>query len=74
MKLYYKPRFNKVETMKCLQMRAASAMAVLISPCIDWIPGMKNIWYRDLPSYARATDPHDFMLHFLGMEALNCFK
>jgi hypothetical protein len=31
---------------------------------IDWIPGMKNIRLRDLPSFVRTTDINDFMLHF----------
>ena len=32
---------------------------------IDWIPGMKNIKLKDLPSFVRTTDPNDFMLKFL---------
>jgi hypothetical protein len=35
---------------------------------IDWIPGMKNIRLRDLPSFVRTTDINDFMLHFLIRE------
>ncbi|XP_073261725.1 7-deoxyloganetin glucosyltransferase-like [Populus alba] len=31
---------------------------------IDWIPGMKNIRLRDLPSFVRTTDINDSMLHF----------
>ncbi|KAJ7968156.1 Glycosyltransferase [Quillaja saponaria] len=31
---------------------------------IDWIPGMKNIHLRDLPSFYRTTDPNDKMLDF----------
>ncbi|KAK8624778.1 hypothetical protein V6N13_089664 [Hibiscus sabdariffa] len=32
---------------------------------IEWIPGMKNIRIRDLPSFVRTTDPDDIMLNFL---------
>ncbi|TYI45767.1 hypothetical protein E1A91_D13G061600v1 [Gossypium mustelinum] len=35
---------------------------------IDWIPGMKNIRIRDLPSFVRTTNPDDIMLNFLAME------
>ncbi|KAL6964267.1 7-deoxyloganetin glucosyltransferase [Sarracenia purpurea var. burkii] len=31
---------------------------------IDWIPGMKNIRLKDLPSFIRTTDPDDVMLNF----------
>ncbi|MBA0782716.1 hypothetical protein Gotri_000554 [Gossypium trilobum] len=36
---------------------------------IDWIPGMKNIRIRDLPSFVRTTDPNDIMLNFLATES-----
>ncbi|KAI4337681.1 hypothetical protein L6164_016065 [Bauhinia variegata] len=32
---------------------------------IDWIPGMKDIRLRDLPSFVRTTDPDDLMLDFV---------
>ncbi|KAG5250993.1 UDP-glucuronosyltransferase family protein [Salix suchowensis] len=35
---------------------------------IDWIPGMKGIRLRDIPSFIRTTDPEDFMLKFLQGE------
>ncbi|KAF2294108.1 hypothetical protein GH714_007552 [Hevea brasiliensis] len=35
---------------------------------IDWIPGMKNIRLRDLPSFIRTTDRNDIMLNFLARE------
>ena len=41
---------------------------------IDWVPGMHNIRLRDFPSFVRTTDPDDFMFHFLGESAQNCFK
>ncbi|KAA8536450.1 hypothetical protein F0562_028928 [Nyssa sinensis] len=41
---------------------------------IDWIPGMKNIRLRDLPSFIRTTDSNDFMFHFLKTEADRAFK
>ncbi|KAA8542371.1 hypothetical protein F0562_023493 [Nyssa sinensis] len=36
---------------------------------IDWIPGMKNVRLRDLPTFVRTTDPNDFMLGFTKGEA-----
>ncbi|KAE8677843.1 7-deoxyloganetin glucosyltransferase [Hibiscus syriacus] len=36
---------------------------------IDWIPGMKNIRVRDLPSFVRTTNPDDIMLNFLATES-----
>ncbi|XP_008219468.1 PREDICTED: 7-deoxyloganetin glucosyltransferase-like [Prunus mume] len=35
---------------------------------IDWIPGMRGIRLRDIPSFIRTTDPNDFMLNFLLVE------
>jgi UDP:flavonoid glycosyltransferase YjiC (YdhE family) len=35
---------------------------------IDWIPGMKGIRLRDLPSFIRTTDPDDIMLDFTMAE------
>ncbi|PRQ52313.1 putative 7-deoxyloganetin glucosyltransferase [Rosa chinensis] len=35
---------------------------------IDWIPGMKDIRLKDLPSFFRTTDPNDTMFNFI-MEA-----
>ncbi|XVE66569.1 hypothetical protein DITRI_Ditri08aG0089100 [Diplodiscus trichospermus] len=32
---------------------------------IDWIPGMKNIRLRDLPTFIRTTDPNDKVFNFL---------
>ncbi|KAK4271265.1 hypothetical protein QN277_019981 [Acacia crassicarpa] len=31
---------------------------------IDWIPGMRNIRLKDLPSFVRTTDPNEFFLQF----------
>jgi len=31
---------------------------------IDWIPGMKNICLRDLPTFIRTTDPNDVLFKF----------
>ncbi|KAK7857951.1 7-deoxyloganetin glucosyltransferase [Quercus suber] len=36
---------------------------------IDWIPGMKGIRLRDLPSFIVTTDPDDVMLKFPMIEA-----
>ncbi|KAF8406032.1 hypothetical protein HHK36_008112 [Tetracentron sinense] len=41
---------------------------------IDWIPGMSNIRLKDLPSFARTTDPNDIMFDFMGEEAQNCLN
>lgn len=41
---------------------------------IDWIPGMKNIRLKDLPSFMRVTDTKDIMFDFLGSEAQNCLN
>jgi hypothetical protein len=35
---------------------------------IDWIPGMKDIRLKDLPSFVRTTDPDDIMLNFIMVE------
>ncbi|PQQ03750.1 7-deoxyloganetin glucosyltransferase-like [Prunus yedoensis var. nudiflora] len=35
---------------------------------IDWIPGMRGIRLRDIPSFIRTTDPNDFMLDFILVE------
>ncbi|KAG6698996.1 hypothetical protein I3842_08G047600 [Carya illinoinensis] len=36
---------------------------------IDWIPGMKGIRFRDLPSFVRTTDPDEIMFNFAMVEA-----
>ncbi|CAK9179139.1 unnamed protein product [Ilex paraguariensis] len=41
---------------------------------IDWIPGMRDIRFRDLPSFFRTTDPNDIMFDFMGEEAHNCLN
>ncbi|KAL5563913.1 hypothetical protein UlMin_033660 [Ulmus minor] len=35
---------------------------------IDWIPGMKDIRLRDLPSFIRTTDPNDMFLKIVISE------
>ncbi|XP_038703829.1 7-deoxyloganetin glucosyltransferase-like [Tripterygium wilfordii] len=35
---------------------------------IDWIPGMKNIRLKDIPSFIRTTDPEDALLNFVISE------
>ncbi|MCD9559532.1 hypothetical protein HAX54_017532 [Datura stramonium] len=35
---------------------------------LDWIPGMKGIRLRDLPSFLRSTNPDEFMFKFLIQE------
>lgn len=41
---------------------------------IDWIPGMRNIRLKDIPSFIRTTDPEDILLNYLKEEAQNCLK
>ncbi|KAM3709686.1 hypothetical protein ACJW30_02G191900 [Castanea mollissima] len=41
---------------------------------INWIPGMKNIRLRDLPTFIRTTDITETMFDFLGSEAQNCLN
>ncbi|KAM0056006.1 putative 7-deoxyloganetin glucosyltransferase [Helianthus debilis subsp. tardiflorus] len=38
---------------------------------IDWIPGVNNLRYKDIPSFIRTTDPNDIMFDFMGEEAQN---
>ncbi|XP_057952403.1 7-deoxyloganetin glucosyltransferase-like [Malania oleifera] len=35
---------------------------------IDWIPGMKDVRLRDLPSFLRTTDPNDILFEFCMRE------
>ncbi|KAI4305816.1 hypothetical protein L6164_029159 [Bauhinia variegata] len=39
---------------------------------IDWIPRMKNMRLKDIPSFIRVTDLNDIMFNFLGSEARHC--
>ncbi|KAL4602636.1 hypothetical protein ACB092_10G067500 [Castanea dentata] len=32
---------------------------------IDWIPGMRSIRLRDLPSFVQTTDPNDVIFNFV---------
>ncbi|CDP13143.1 unnamed protein product [Coffea canephora] len=41
---------------------------------VDWICGMSNVKFRDLPSFLRTTDPNDIMFDFMGEEAQSCLK
>ncbi|KAK6253283.1 hypothetical protein QUC31_015003, partial [Theobroma cacao] len=41
---------------------------------IDWIPGMKNIRFRDLPSFIRTMDPNDMMFNYLLKEVERAYK
>lgn len=35
---------------------------------LDWIPGMKGIRLKDLPSFLRTTNPDDYMINFVIQE------
>ncbi|KAG5090298.1 hypothetical protein JHK82_049076 [Glycine max] len=39
---------------------------------IDWIPGMKNIRLKDMPSFIRTTDLKETLFDFMGSLAKNC--
>ncbi|KAI6692096.1 hypothetical protein NL676_019806 [Syzygium grande] len=41
---------------------------------VDWIPGMRNIRLRDMPTFMRTTDLNDIMFDFEGEEAQHCLK
>ncbi|KAF8406033.1 hypothetical protein HHK36_008113 [Tetracentron sinense] len=41
---------------------------------IDWVPGMKDIRLRDLPSFIRTTDPNEIMLNFAQGEVERTHK
>ncbi|XP_050386747.1 linamarin synthase 2-like [Argentina anserina] len=41
---------------------------------IDWIPGMKNMRLKDIPSFIRVTNVNDIMFDYLGSEVQNCLK
>ena len=41
---------------------------------MEWIPGMKDIRLRDLPSFIRVTNTDDIMLNFLRSEIQDCMK
>ncbi|KAH7652808.1 UDP-glucuronosyl/UDP-glucosyltransferase protein [Dioscorea alata] len=41
---------------------------------VEWIPGLKNIRLRDLPSFIRTTDPADKLLNFVNKEAQKAFE
>ncbi|XP_060217521.1 linamarin synthase 1-like [Lycium barbarum] len=45
-----------------------------IDRVVDGIPGMRNIRFRDLPSFIRTTDPDEILLNYLGDEAQNCLS
>ncbi|CAL5371747.1 unnamed protein product [Camellia sinensis] len=41
---------------------------------IDWIPGMRNIRLKDMPSFIRTTDPNDILFNYQSEEVQNCLK
>ncbi|KAL2521651.1 UDP-glycosyltransferase 85A1 [Forsythia ovata] len=46
----------------------------LLDTPVNWIPGMKNMRLKDLPSLIRTTNPDDVLLNYLGDEAQNNLK
>ncbi|XP_072953177.1 7-deoxyloganetin glucosyltransferase-like [Typha angustifolia] len=36
---------------------------------IDWIPGLKNMRFKDFPAFVRTLDPNDVMFNFIKGEA-----
>ncbi|KAA8536449.1 hypothetical protein F0562_028927 [Nyssa sinensis] len=45
-----------------------------LNATIDWIPGMKNIRLKDLPSFIQTTNSNDIMLNFCMSEVNRVFK
>ena len=41
---------------------------------VEWIPGLKNIRLRDLPSFIRTTDPADTFLNMVKREGQKAFE
>ncbi|KAH7836266.1 hypothetical protein Vadar_034172 [Vaccinium darrowii] len=41
---------------------------------IDWIQGMENIRFKDLPSFIKTTDPNDLMVNFILQETEAALK
>ncbi|CAI9089847.1 OLC1v1024494C1 [Oldenlandia corymbosa var. corymbosa] len=41
---------------------------------LDWVPGMKNIRLRDIPSFVRSTDPDEYMIKFVLQETGRAHK
>ena len=41
---------------------------------VDWIPGLKSVRLRDLPSFIRTLSTDEIMFDFMGSEARNCLK
>ncbi|RZB69525.1 7-deoxyloganetin glucosyltransferase-like [Glycine soja] len=41
---------------------------------IDWIPGIKEIRLKDIPTFIRTTDPDDIMLNFARGECIRAQK
>lgn len=41
---------------------------------VDWIPGMKDIRLRDIPTFLRTTDPNDLMLKYTKEAMANASK
>ncbi|KAK9134245.1 hypothetical protein Syun_013575 [Stephania yunnanensis] len=41
---------------------------------LDWVPGMPGIRFRDLPSFARTTDPNEVLFDFVKEETQDCLK
>ncbi|XP_026434303.1 linamarin synthase 1-like [Papaver somniferum] len=48
---------------------------VNLDEVLDWVPGMKNIRFRDLPSFIGTSNPEDdIMFNFMGGEAQSCLN
>ncbi|THG11482.1 hypothetical protein TEA_011190 [Camellia sinensis var. sinensis] len=62
--------FNTFDTLEHQVLQAiASKFAT-----IDWIPGMRNIRLKDMPSFIRTTDPNDILFNYQSEEVQNCLK
>ncbi|XP_027159492.1 7-deoxyloganetin glucosyltransferase-like [Coffea eugenioides] len=45
-----------------------------LEQALDWIPGMKDIRLRDLPSFLRTTNPDDYIVKFVLQETQRAKK
>ncbi|KAE8667899.1 Translocon at the outer membrane of chloroplasts 64-V isoform 1 [Hibiscus syriacus] len=54
--------------------RADGLTKEYLDTAIEWMPGMKDICFKDLPSYVRTTDPTDGMLDVILKATSGDFK
>ncbi|CAN6251172.1 unnamed protein product [Urochloa humidicola] len=69
-------RLHELEEKGYVPLKDASYLTngYLESTVIDWIPGMPPMSLGDFSSFHRTTDPDDFCLRLIMVEASNCAK